>query len=387
MSGSCLKKEFAVNHRLRRLLAVLAFCCLFAPAGAASTRAQAGARCFRETGYCIAGPIRDFWERNGGLMVFGFPITPQQPEMIEARPTQVQWFERSRLELHPENPWPYDVLLGRMGADRLGQLRRDWKTFPRVVPAADCRAFAETGHAICGQLLAAWQASGLNLDGDPSINDSESLALFGLPLSDATPERGSDGRFYTVQWFERARFELHPENLPPFNVLLGLLGRELSPKAAARPVPLQASAPSRLVIDSIGLDYRTVGVGMADSGELSVPDHDVGWYSASAAPGQGDNVVFWAHVLRFANAPNTPAPFARLKELPVGARLTVYDDLGMAHAYAVTQQIQATPNQVEYILPIGHERVTMVSCYGTSVIVDGSVVDMSHRLITIAEPI
>jgi hypothetical protein len=29
----------------------------------------------------------------------------------------------------------------------------------------------------------------------------------------------------------------------------------------------------------------------------------------------------------------------------------------------------------------------MVSCYGTSVIVDGSVVDMSHRLITIAEPI
>ena len=92
-------------------------------------------------------------------------------------------------------------------------------------------------------------------------------------------------------------------------------------------------------------------------------------------------------MLRFANAPGIPAPFARLKELPVGAQMAVYDDLGMAHAYAITQQIQATPDQVEYIFPIGHERVTMVSCYGASVIVDGSVVDMSYRLITIAEPI
>ena len=374
-----------MNHRWRRLIALLALCCLLAPASAA--RAQAGRRCFRETGYCITGPIRDFWEHNGGLMVFGFPITPQQPEAVEGRPTQVQWFERSRLELHPENPAPYNVLIGRMGADRLSQLRRDWKTFPPAAPAADCRTFAETGHAVCGELLTAWQSSGLNLDGDPSISDSESLALFGLPLSSPTPERGSDGKTYSVQWFERARFELHPENAPPFNVLLGLLGRELSPRASAPPAPVQASAPARLVIDAIGQDYRTVGVGMNSSGELSVPDHDVGWYTASAAPGQGENVVFWAHVLRFTNAPGIPAPFARLKELPVGARLTVYDDLGIAHAYAVTQQIQATPDQVEYILPAGRERVTMVSCYGASVIVAGEVVDMSHRLITIAEPI
>jgi hypothetical protein len=387
MSGVYLEKEFAVNRRLCRLVAMLAFGCLLALVGVPDTQAQAGARCFRETGYCIAGPIRDFWERNGGLMVFGFPITPQQNELIEGRPTEVQWFERSRLELHPENQPPYTVLMGRMGAERLGQLRRDWKSFPHIAPTADCRAFVETGHAICGALLAAWQAGGLNLDGDPSINDSESLALFGLPLSDAMAERGGDGKQYIVQWFERARFELHPENPPPFNVLLGLLGRELAPNAAAPPPPLQASAPTRLVINSIGLDYRTVAVGMDGRGELIVPDHDVGWYTSSAAPGQGDNVVFWAHVLRFASAPNIPAPFARLKELPVGARLTIYDDLGTPHAYAITQQIQATPDQVEYILPIGHERVTMVSCYGSSVIVDGSVVDMSHRLITIAEPI
>src|SRR5215213_4943434 len=150
-----IEKERTVNRRWHCWPAVLAFVGLLALAGTPGAQAQAGARCFPETGYCIAGPIRDFWERNGGLMVFGFPITPQQPELIERRPTQVQWFERSRLELHPENLWPYDVLLGRMGADRLGQLRLNWKAFPRDAPAADCRAFAETGHAICGALLAA----------------------------------------------------------------------------------------------------------------------------------------------------------------------------------------------------------------------------------------
>ncbi len=30
----------------------------------------------------------------------------------------------------------------------------------------------------------------------------------------------------TVQYFERARMELHPENQRPYDVLLGLLGNE-----------------------------------------------------------------------------------------------------------------------------------------------------------------
>jgi micrococcal nuclease len=43
------------------------------------------------------------------------------------------------------------------------------------------------------------------------------------------------GQEYTVQYFERARFELHPENQPPFNVLLGLLGNELRDNASGAP--------------------------------------------------------------------------------------------------------------------------------------------------------
>jgi sortase (surface protein transpeptidase) len=376
-----------VNGRPARSVAILfslaLLLALFAPGAA---QAQTSPRCFPETGYCITGRIREYWERNGGLSVFGFPLTPLQQERVENRTVQLQWFERNRLELHPENARPYDVLLGRIGAERLAAQQPGWQTLPHTQAEDGCLTFAETGRAICGDILAAWRANGLNLDGSPAISKAESLALFGLPLTDPRPEQQSDGRTYVVQWYERARFELHPENRPPYHVLLGLLGRESSPLASASPAPVAASAPARLVIDSIGLDARVVGVGMDARGELVVPDHDVGWYDRSARPGQGENVVFWGHVLRFRHAPQTPAPFARLKELPIGASLTIYDAQGTPHAYKVAQQIQARPNQVEYILPKGREIVTMVSCYGDSVIVGGEVVDMTKRLITIAEP-
>jgi len=48
----------------------------------------------------------------------------------------------------------------------------------------------------------------------------------------------SDGKQYQVQWFERARFELHPENDAPYDVLLGLLGNEVG---VPPPAPLGLS--------------------------------------------------------------------------------------------------------------------------------------------------
>jgi len=197
--------------------------------------AQTSQRCFSETNLCIEGRIREFWEQNGGLPVFGLPITPQQEQSIEGEPRQVQWFERNRLELHPENERPYDVLLGRLGVDRLSQQGRDWFQFAKSTPQAGCRYFPETGHNVCDRNLKAWRAGGLEFDGRPGKSEAESLGLFGLPLSDAQTET-IEGKQYTVQWFERARFELHPENAPPYDLLLGLLGRADDPAACGPPV-------------------------------------------------------------------------------------------------------------------------------------------------------
>jgi ELWxxDGT repeat protein len=204
-------------------------------------------RCFPETGYCISGRIRSFWEQNGGLPVFGFPVGPQQEEQIEGRPIQAQWFERNRLELHPENAAPYDVLLGRLGADRLAQQGRpDWQNFPKDEQPGDCVSFS-TGHSVCGPILAAWRAHGLEFDGRPGASYAESLALFGLPISSPALEV-LEGKVYMVQWFERTRFELHPENQPPYNVLLGLLGNEIRQAAQDTPVSTSAEADALTVV-------------------------------------------------------------------------------------------------------------------------------------------
>jgi hypothetical protein len=166
--------------------------------------------------------------------VFGFPITPQVRTRIEGMVVPIQWFERARLEVHAENSRPYDVLLGRLGADTLHMQGRDWVNEPTARQGGDCRYFPETQHNVCGAFLKMWQAYGLEFDGRAGTSDAENLALFGLPISEAIPDPSTDGQVYLVQWFERARVELHPENRPPYDVLLGLLGSE---QPVGRPRP------------------------------------------------------------------------------------------------------------------------------------------------------
>ncbi len=219
------------------------------PAPAPATYAQTDELCFAETGYCISGRIRQYWQLYGGLPVFGFPISAQGEAQIEDQVLTVQWFERNRLELHPANPRPFDVLIGRIGVERLEQQGRDWQAFPReTAERSGCRFFPETGQNVCGEILAAWRANGLELDGVVGFVERENLALYGLPISPVVEEE-LDGRRYQVQWFERARFELHPENAPPFNVLLGRLGAE---------VRNAASVSTDLLVDVRGDDFAFV---------------------------------------------------------------------------------------------------------------------------------
>jgi len=204
-------------------------------------------RCFPETGFCISGRIREFWEQNGGLPVFGFPTSAQQPERVEAGTYEAQHFQRHRMELHPENARPYDVLLGRLGAEQVQQTR---VASLSEEPAAGCLLFKQTQHKVCGAFAQAWQRDGLEFDGQPGKSFDESLALFGLPVTAPMTVRLSDGKPHQVQYFERARFEFHPENAVPYNVLFGLLDNEArSGGAPARPAVL-LPAPLYFLYDS-----------------------------------------------------------------------------------------------------------------------------------------
>jgi thermitase len=196
-----------------------------------SADAAAGARYFPETGHSLRGTFRAYWEKHGGLPIFGFPISEEFTEPGENGVNyRVQYFERHRLELHPENTPPYDVLLSRLGNTTLLDTGRDWNTFAKTGNQPGCRFFAETGQSICGNFLRYWRANGLEFDGRRGKSESESLALFGLPLSPPQVETLSNGKTVTVQWFERARFEDHGSE----GVLLGLLAGDLATRRGWR---------------------------------------------------------------------------------------------------------------------------------------------------------
>ena len=74
------------------------------------------------------------------------------------------------------------------------------------------RYFAETGQTVQGRFLEYWDENG-------------GLLQQGYPISGEVQERSEiDGKTYTMQYFERAVFELHPEYAAPNDVLLSLLG-------------------------------------------------------------------------------------------------------------------------------------------------------------------
>lgn len=76
----------------------------------------------------------------------------------------------------------------------------------------NCRTFTETGKTVCGKFLEYWLTHG-------------GLVQQGFPISNEFIEVSElNGRRYTVQYFERSVFELHPENQPPNDVLLAQLG-------------------------------------------------------------------------------------------------------------------------------------------------------------------
>lgn len=183
---------------------------VLAPLAAPPVGAQSDRRCFPETGHCIEDPIRTYWERNGGLPVFGYPVSPLLFTDVEGQTLKAQWFERDRLEDHG----PDGVMAGRLGAQLLEWRGTPWEGLPQASgPAPGCRYFPETRHNLCAPYLGYWERNG-------------GLARFGYPISEPMAE--SVGNWYGgVQYFERRRMESHL-NLAGTPILLGLLGRTLS---------------------------------------------------------------------------------------------------------------------------------------------------------------
>src|SRR5436190_1823735 len=120
-----------------------------------------------------------------------------------------------------------DVLLSLLGVFSYSAKYPNGAPGQQVNSEAGAVKFTETGHTLGGKFLEYWKSHG-------------GLAQQGFPISDEFTEVSDlNGQPYTVQYFERAVFEMHPENKPPFDVLLSQLGtfRFAETHQAAQPTP------------------------------------------------------------------------------------------------------------------------------------------------------
>ncbi len=69
-----------------------------------------------QTRQVLCEPLLSYWRNNGGLDRFGWPLTALREETIEGWTGNVQYFERARLELHPEAPTTAQIQIGRIGS-------------------------------------------------------------------------------------------------------------------------------------------------------------------------------------------------------------------------------------------------------------------------------
>lgn len=182
---------------------------------------------FPTTGHTVSDEFLNYWRHNGGMEIFGLPLSEVVTDPVTKLPTQ--YFERAVFEWHENNPDGWKVLLRRLGAD-LTAGRAKEQAFQSIpdYQTPGCGYFAETSHRICAGFKAYWEANG-------------GVPVFGYPLSEEFTERNADtGQTYIVQYFERARFEYHPEYKgTKYEVLLGRLGdvEAKTDKVNTAPIP------------------------------------------------------------------------------------------------------------------------------------------------------
>jgi hypothetical protein len=164
----------------------------------AQTRVQ---RYFPETGHTVKGEFLNAYERvTNPLLLYGFPITESFDDPFYGT---LQYFQKARFEYHPELPVGQQVQVSPLGE----YLYQPGPSLPSGDDPNRCRRFPN-GFQVCLAFLDFYDENG-------------GEAVFGWPLSNF---ENYNGRI--SQYFQKARFEWHPEFPSGQRVVLGDLGSE-----------------------------------------------------------------------------------------------------------------------------------------------------------------
>jgi spore germination protein len=183
------------------------------------------------------GDILDLVSRYGGT--FAFDDGSKSPYYRYISPDGAShevWFENSAsVQAKIDVASRYGlagIALWRLGQEDqaiwkiIGALKNPTARIAPFDSTPDRIYFPQTGHSLAYGFLSYWLNNG-------------GLARFGYPVTEEFDEMNTaDGKIYTVQYFERARFEYHPEYKgTQYEVLQGLLGREVTANRNFTPVP------------------------------------------------------------------------------------------------------------------------------------------------------
>ena len=273
---------------------------------------------FRQTGHYVKDAFLNYWLMEGGAALYGYPIS----EEFTRDGVAVQYFERSRFEYRANSARPWKVEL-----TSVGKQVTEGREFPPAAEQSstdDRTYFEQTGHTLGGAFHQFWQKNG-------------GASIFGYPISEEMRERGT-----TVQYFERARFELMPNG----NVQLGRLGAELLDKhlasgldravAATQPRPgYNMSFRGEATVFNANWD-RVINL---NKGWGNLPQDYVGQGLYAAAPADLGLYGRWARVTRgnrsifvqFIDVINWPdIPYVRSKGIVIDLGQEAYRALGVS---------------------------------------------------------
>ena len=323
---------------------------------------------FDKTNHTLAYSFRVFWEQNGGLPIFGYPLS----EVFIQDDLPVQYFERARFEWHAQEA---TVMLTQLG--RLASLQHSSQpAFAPVAPGNNQTGqdyFVETKHSLSHGFKTFWHNNG-------------GLPVFGYPLSEEFQEvNAQDGLTYTVQYFERARFEYHPNNPLAYQVELGQLGRQylgeeqpVLPAQALAPVTDPGTAwnslrPTHIKMARIKLDADITEEGNFSFQGWSVPRYTAAHYwPVSGWPGTAGNIVLAGH------AGYKNFLFNNLPQAAIGDEISLMMGQDERH-YSVTQILTLLPTDSWIMAPTVSETLTLITCVPLNI--------FDHRLIVRAVPL
>ena len=220
------------------LIVLAAALLALAPAGGA--QAQASQRCFAETGLCIerAHPrVLGAERRPAGVRLADHRRSSRANyrgqdlagTVVRAQPAGAAPRERAALRCAARPRWaPIRLAAAGPRLVHVPQKPRHRRRLP-LLPARPATMSAAMILTATGTPTA-WSSTASSGNSD----EREPGAVRPAAQRAAT-ETLSDGQQYTVQWFERARFELHPENAAPIMCCWACWATRCAPAARPRP--------------------------------------------------------------------------------------------------------------------------------------------------------